>query len=167
MNKMIIESKSRQIQKLSKNSPNSSALLRRDSRDMRLLQSTALLVLTFSFVLANTPQTPDRDSETYTEHLSIRQTPSGHLLTTFTFTTLLPRSSYEDQLPSEFSSYTLFPSALGEIIKKDGVEEMSMTLNSGKWDYGRWGYEGDVGSGGEVWGYFGGGEERCVLFVKF
>jgi GPI-anchor transamidase subunit T len=96
-------------------------------------------------------------AEDYREYLTLRQTQDGKLIATFNFTIDLP----QDVSPTpEFATYTLFPSSLGEILRKDKVTEMHMTLNSGKWDYLKWGYEENVESGGEVWSWLAGDEER-------
>jgi hypothetical protein len=76
--------------------------------------------------------------EVFTELLTFRQTRDGKLTSTFNFTIDLPQEAFPT---AEFASYTLLPSSLGEILRKDGVTEIHMTLNSGKWDYLKWGYE--------------------------
>ena len=53
--------------------------------------------------------------------------------------------------------YTLFPLALGQILREYAVTELHMNLNAGKWDYSRWGWpeEVGVGTGAELWAYMG------------
>lgn len=55
--------------------------------------------------------------------------------------------------------YTLFPLALGQILREYAITELHLTLNAGKWDYDRWGYpdESSVGSGAELWAWMGDG----------
>ena len=49
--------------------------------------------------------------------------------------------------------YTLFPLALGQILRKHPVMELHLNLNAGRWDYGRWGHPNDlsIGTGAELW----------------
>ncbi|EIN14492.1 GPI transamidase component GPI16, partial [Punctularia strigosozonata HHB-11173 SS5] len=53
--------------------------------------------------------------------------------------------------------FTLFPLSLGQILKEFSVTEMHLSLNSGKWDYIKWGYpdavEEGVGTGAELWAW--------------
>jgi len=53
--------------------------------------------------------------------------------------------------------YTVFPLALGQILREYGVTELHLTLNSGNWNYDRWGYpeEKGVGTGAELWAWMG------------
>ena len=55
--------------------------------------------------------------------------------------------------------YTLFPLALGQILREYAVTELHLTLNAGKWNYDRWGYpdESGVGTGAELWAWMGEG----------
>jgi hypothetical protein len=55
--------------------------------------------------------------------------------------------------------YTLFPLALGQILREHAIPEFHLTINSGKWDYDRWGHPGEpgVGSGAELWAWMGDG----------
>jgi phosphatidylinositol glycan class T len=125
------------------------------------------ILLAFLPFLPKATATP---SETYSETLSIRQTPDGKVTTNFAFTTDLSLDSFPSYYPSspdgnsrDTAFYTLFPSSLGEILRKDAITEMHMSLNSGKWDYERWGYEEGVGTGGEVRSWIadlGDGEDR-------
>ncbi|KAH9165570.1 GPI transamidase component PIG-T [Lactarius sanguifluus] len=64
--------------------------------------------------------------------------------------------------------YTLFPLALGQILREHAIPEFHLTINSGKWDYDRWGHPGEpgVGSGAELWAWMGDGaavQTRCPL----
>lgn len=38
--------------------------------------------------------------------------------------------------------YTLFPLALGQILREYAITELHLTLNAGKWNYDDWGYPG-------------------------
>lgn len=53
--------------------------------------------------------------------------------------------------------YTVFPLALGQIIREYAVTELHFSLNAGKWDYSSWGHpdEPGVGSGAELWVWMG------------
>ena len=55
--------------------------------------------------------------------------------------------------------YTHFPLALGQILREHAIPEFHLTINSGKWDYDRWGHPGEpgVGSGAELWAWMGDG----------
>ncbi len=96
--------------------------------------------------------------ETFSEKLEIRPTPDGKIVTTFTFTMTTPLLS---------EHYTLFPMPLGQILRWTNIREMHLSLNSGNWDYNRWGYESDVGTGGELWTWVEGDVSRCVVVIFF
>lgn len=51
----------------------------------------------------------------------------------------------------------MFPLGLGQVLREYAVTEMHLSLNAGKWDYGRWGYPDDtaVASGAELWAWMG------------
>ncbi len=53
--------------------------------------------------------------------------------------------------------YTLFPLALGQILREYAITELHLTLNAGKWNYENWGYseEHGVGTGAELWAWMG------------
>ena len=55
--------------------------------------------------------------------------------------------------------YTVFPLALGQILREYAVSELHLTLNAGNWNYDRWGYpeEKGVGTGAELWAWLGEG----------
>jgi phosphatidylinositol glycan class T len=55
--------------------------------------------------------------------------------------------------------YTVFPLALGQILREYAVSELHLTLNAGNWNYDRWGYpeEKGVGTGAELWAWMGQG----------
>jgi hypothetical protein len=56
--------------------------------------------------------------------------------------------------------YSIFPLALGQILREHAIPEFHLTINSGKWDYDRWGHPGEpgVGSGAELWAWMGDGD---------
>jgi hypothetical protein len=58
--------------------------------------------------------------------------------------------------------YSIFPLALGQILREHAIPEFHLTINSGKWDYDRWGHPGEpgVGSGAELWAWMGDGAQR-------
>ena len=64
--------------------------------------------------------------------------------------------------------YSIFPLALGQILREHAIPEFHLTINSGKWDYDRWGHPGEpgVGSGAELWAWMGDGAETRCLFVS-
>ncbi len=53
--------------------------------------------------------------------------------------------------------YTLFPLALGQILREYAVTELHLSLNAGKWNYDAWGYpeEPGVSTGAELWVWMG------------
>ena len=55
--------------------------------------------------------------------------------------------------------YTVFPLALGQILREYAVSELHLTLNAGNWNYDRWGYpeEKGVSTGAELWAWMGQG----------
>ncbi|KAJ7747141.1 Gpi16 subunit GPI transamidase component [Mycena maculata] len=107
-------------------------------------------------------------SETFEEELTIRALPDGKVASRFSFSTLLegatPRNPQNLSAEDTSQHYTLFPLALGQILREYAVAEMHLTLNAGKWDYERWGYpdETDVGSGAELWAWMGDGAGATV-----
>ena len=66
---------------------------------------------------------------------------------------------YTDNLGFLAQHYTLFPLALGQILRQYAITEMHLTLNAGKWNYNLWGYpdEPGVGTGAELWAWMGDG----------
>ena len=111
----------------------------------------SLLLLGLSWLTARI------SAEQFREHLVLRSTPDGKVVSTFTFTTLL-EGSIDSQ--SDDVHYTLFPLSLGQVLRVHDVPEMHMTLNSGNWDYSRWGYEPNVEGGGDIWAWMGGDSQR-------
>lgn len=73
---------------------------------------------------------------------------------------------YINAHPLSAQHYTIFPLALGQILREYAVTELHLTLNAGNWNYDRWGYpdEPGVGTGAELWAWMGDGAHvRCVL----
>ena len=118
--------------------------------------------------------------ETFDEELTLRPLRDGKLAARFSFTTLLqgvaprdPSTLDRDDTCTCSTSvlrvhahtvhaaqhYTLFPLALGQILREYAVTELHLSLNAGRWDYDRWGYpdETGVGTGGELWAWMGDG----------
>ncbi|KAH9831441.1 Gpi16 subunit GPI transamidase component [Rhodofomes roseus] len=104
-----------------------------------------------------------RLSEEFNEELHLRPLPDGKLAARFSFSTLLkgatPRHPETLGVEDESQLYTLFPLALGQILREYAVTELHLTLNAGNWNYDRWGYpdEPGVGTGAELWAWMGEG----------
>ncbi|RPD56728.1 Gpi16 subunit GPI transamidase component [Lentinus tigrinus ALCF2SS1-7] len=100
-------------------------------------------------------------SEQFDEDLTIRPLRDGKLSARFSFSTLLkdatPRDPQQLSSDDEAQHYTLFPLALGQILREYAVTELHLTLNAGKWNYDAWGYpeEPGVGTGAELWAWMG------------
>ncbi|KAI8986119.1 Gpi16 subunit GPI transamidase component [Trametes punicea] len=100
-------------------------------------------------------------SELFEEDLTLRPLRDGKLEARFSFTTLLrgttPRDPQSLTGDDKAQHYTLFPLALGQILREHAVTELHLTLNNGKWDYDHWGYpdESGVGTGAELWAWMG------------
>lgn len=126
------------------------------------------------------------NAETFDEKLKIIPLQDGRVSTTFTFETLLkgvsprdPRTlnapdvctriycpiSDEADSASIAQHYTLFPLALGQILREYAVTELHLTLNAGSWNYEHWGYpeEKGVGTGAELWAWMGTGAPTRYL----
>jgi phosphatidylinositol glycan class T len=129
-----------------------------------------------------------KPAEEYREELTLRPLIDGKLAAHFSFSTLLrgaipraPSSLGIDDIctssqcagfyyltPGLFPAqhYSIFPLALGQILREHAIPEFHLTINSGKWDYDRWGHPGEpgVGSGAELWAWMGdGAQARCRL----
>ncbi|KAI0775576.1 Gpi16 subunit GPI transamidase component [Trametes elegans] len=100
-------------------------------------------------------------SELFEEDLTLRPLRDGKLAARFSFTTLLkgatPREPQTLSRDDEAQHYTLFPLALGQLLREHAVTELHLTLNAGKWNYDHWGYpdEPGVGTGAELWVWMG------------
>ncbi|CAK5270079.1 unnamed protein product [Mycena citricolor] len=90
-----------------------------------------------------------KSQDTFNESFTVRSLPDGKVSTRFSFAVTTKQG--------ESQHYTLFPLALGQILREYSVTELHLTLNAGKWDYQRWGYpdEQDVGTGAELWAWMG------------
>ncbi|EKM49853.1 uncharacterized protein PHACADRAFT_154478 [Phanerochaete carnosa HHB-10118-sp] len=101
--------------------------------------------------------------ETFSERLILSPNRDGTVTSSFAFTTLLrdaqPRDPAKLAEEDESQHYTLFPLALGQILRDNAITELHLTLNAGKWDYQNWGYpeEEGVGTGAELWAWMGEG----------
>jgi phosphatidylinositol glycan class T len=131
--------------------------------------------------------------EQFDERLAIKSLRDGKVASTFSFKTVLqgitprnPRTLGADDVCafiklviSRFDvdakrilaqHYTVFPLALGQILREYAVTELHLTLNAGNWNYDRWGRpeEPGVGTGAELWAWMGDGARiRCVLLITF
>ncbi|KAG6917167.1 hypothetical protein DXG01_003603 [Tephrocybe rancida] len=99
--------------------------------------------------------------EQFDEQLTIKSLRDGRVASKFAFTTILkdvsprdPRSLGTDDVSQH---YTVFPLALGQILREYAVTELHLSLNAGNWNYDRWGYpeENGVGTGAELWAWMG------------
>ncbi|KAG5642984.1 hypothetical protein DXG03_001800 [Asterophora parasitica] len=104
-----------------------------------------------------------RTDEQFDEELTVKSLRDGKVASKFSFKTLLrgqsprdPQSLGEDDVSQH---YTVFPLALGQILREYAVTELHLTLNAGNWNYDRWGYpeEPGVGTGAELWAWMGDG----------
>ncbi|KAF8509714.1 GPI transamidase component PIG-T [Hysterangium stoloniferum] len=108
------------------------------------------------------------NNEQFEEELHVRPLQDGRVYTNFVFKILLknavPRSANTLGSEDEAQHYTVFPLALGQIIREYAVTELHLSLNAGKWDYASWGYPDNpsVGSGAELWAWMGEGDEKRV-----
>ncbi|KAL1742694.1 GPI transamidase component PIG-T [Schizophyllum fasciatum] len=107
--------------------------------------------------------------ETFEEDLYVKALPDGKVLSEFTFKTLLrgatPRSPLQLGLDDdEPQHYTLFPLALGRILREYAVDELHLSLNAGHWQYERWGMpeEPNVGTGAELWAWLAAEDARVL-----
>ncbi|KAI0691254.1 Gpi16 subunit GPI transamidase component [Cerioporus squamosus] len=100
-------------------------------------------------------------NEQFDEDLTLHPLRDGKLSARFSFSTILkdatPRDPRQLSGDDEAQHYTLFPLALGQILREYAVTELHLTLNAGKWNYDAWGYpdEPGVGTGAELWVWMG------------
>ncbi|KAK0460070.1 GPI transamidase component PIG-T [Desarmillaria tabescens] len=108
------------------------------------------------------------ENEEFREQVSLQTLQDGRVASTFSFNILLkdgtprePRTLFFDD---ESQHYSLFPLALGQILREYAVTELHLTLNAGKWNYDSWGYpkERDVGTGAELWAWMAGGGPTTI-----
>ncbi|KAI0068973.1 Gpi16 subunit GPI transamidase component [Artomyces pyxidatus] len=122
----------------------------------------------FSLILVQCSLSAAHSGEEYHEELKLRPLPDGKLAARFAFTTLLkgaiPRAPTNLTVNDESQHYTLFPLAMGQLLREYAITELHLTLNAGKWDYDRWGYpeEPGVGSGAELWTWMGDGAPTSI-----
>ncbi|KIP02943.1 hypothetical protein PHLGIDRAFT_130443 [Phlebiopsis gigantea 11061_1 CR5-6] len=97
--------------------------------------------------------------ERFYEQLVLKPNHDGTVTSSFSFTTLIkdgrPRDPRTLGKEDESQHYTLFPLALGQILRDNAITELHLSLNAGKWDYLNWGYpeEDGVGTGAELWAW--------------
>lgn len=126
--------------------------------------------------------------EYFSEQLTMKSLRDGKVASRFSFKTTLqdasprdPQTLGADDVGAFFDvhiqidakhilaqHYTMFPLALGQILREYAVTELHLTLNAGNWNYDRWGYpdESGVGTGAELWAWMGDGAQvRCVPTV--
>ncbi|KAH9961840.1 GPI transamidase component PIG-T [Russula compacta] len=107
-------------------------------------------------------------AEEYREELTLRPLIDGKVAAHFSFSTLLrgavPRAPSSLGTDDTSQHYSLFPLALGQILREHAISEFHLTINSGKWDYDRWGHPGEpgVGSGAELWAWMGDGAQTSI-----
>ncbi|KAF8259404.1 GPI transamidase component PIG-T [Lactarius quietus] len=97
------------------------------------------------------------------EELTLRPLVDGKLSAHFSFSTVLPGAVPRD--PSSLGTddastlYALSASTRPDPRREHAIPEFHLTINSGKWDYDRWGHPGEpgVGSGAELWAWMGDG----------
>ncbi|KAF8073389.1 GPI transamidase component PIG-T [Lyophyllum atratum] len=106
--------------------------------------------------------------EKFDEQLTIKSLRDGKVVSKFSFKTVLqgasprdPRSLGADDVSQH---YTVFPLALGQILREYAVTELHLSLNAGNWNYDRWGYpeEPGVGTGAELWAWMGDGAQLSI-----
>ncbi|KAG6836173.1 hypothetical protein H0H93_010654 [Arthromyces matolae] len=109
--------------------------------------------------------------EPFDEHLTLESLRDGKVFSKFSFTTLLkgvsprdPRSLGNEDIAYKDQHYTVFPLALGQILREYAVTELHLSLNAGKWNYDRWGQpeESGVGTGAELWTWMGEGGQSSI-----
>ena len=61
--------------------------------------------------------------------------------------------------------YTLFPLALGQILREYAITELHLNLNAGQWQYDRWGppSQPSVAPGAELWAWMGEGGPKTYV----
>ncbi|KAK0185635.1 Gpi16 subunit GPI transamidase component [Armillaria mellea] len=107
-------------------------------------------------------------NEEFREQVSLQTLQDGRVASTFSFNILLkdatPREPRTLIFDDESQHYSLFPLALGQILREYAVTELHLTLNAGKWNYDSWGYpkERDVGTGAELWAWMADGGPTTV-----
>ncbi|KAI0248272.1 GPI transamidase component PIG-T [Lactifluus subvellereus] len=109
-----------------------------------------------------------KTAEDYREELTLRPLIDGKLAAHFSFSILLrgaiPRAPSSLGTDDMSQHYSIFPLALGQILREHAIPEFHLTINSGRWDYDRWGHPGEpgVGSGAELWAWMGDGAQASI-----
>ncbi|KAK0492227.1 Gpi16 subunit GPI transamidase component [Armillaria luteobubalina] len=107
-------------------------------------------------------------NEEFNEQVSLQTLQDGRVASTFSFNILLkdatPREPRTLIFDDESQHYSLFPLALGQILREYAVTELHLTLNAGKWNYDSWGYpkERDVGTGAALWAWMADGGPTTI-----
>ncbi|KAK0473320.1 GPI transamidase component PIG-T [Armillaria luteobubalina] len=107
-------------------------------------------------------------NEEFNEQVSLQTLQDGRVASTFSFNILLkdatPREPRTLIFDDESQHYSLFPLALGQILREYAVTELHLTLNAGKWNYDSWGYpkERDVGTGATLWAWMADGGPTTI-----
>ncbi|TFK48825.1 Gpi16 subunit, GPI transamidase component [Heliocybe sulcata] len=120
-----------------------------------------LLLYVLGTVASSTP-------ETFHEELTLRPLRDGKVISRFSFSTLLggaiPRNPDVLDAGNTPQHYSLFPLGLGQVLREYAATELHLSLNSGKWEYDRWGYpdEQEVGTGAQLWAWIGDGGQATV-----
>ncbi|EJC98354.1 GPI transamidase component GPI16 [Fomitiporia mediterranea MF3/22] len=121
-----------------------------------------LLFTSLSFLCSNAAK------ESFNETLTVRPLRDGRVAARFLFTitqaTSVPREPttlLDEDTPQH---YSLLPLSLGQVLREYAVTEAHLSLNAGKWDYGRWGDPEDeaVASGAELWAWMGDSDQMSV-----
>ncbi|KAI0345537.1 Gpi16 subunit GPI transamidase component [Trametopsis cervina] len=126
----------------------------------------AALKYTLILLLAQAYAIPIQES--FQEQLTLRPHRDGTVLGHFAFTTVLkgatPRLPQDQNNEDYAQHYTLFPLALGQVLREYAVTELHLSLNAGKWNYENWGYpeEDGVGTGAELWAWMSEGPISTV-----
>ncbi|KAI0812301.1 Gpi16 subunit GPI transamidase component [Irpex lacteus] len=124
--------------------------------------------LIYSFLLLGAHVFAVHAQELFQEQLTLRPHRDGTVLGHFAFQTILkgaaPRNPEATHVEDDSQHYTLFPLALGQVLREYAVTELHLTLNAGKWNYDSWGYpeEDGVATGAELWAWMAEGADGSV-----
>lgn len=129
---------------------------------------TLCLLSVISPSLSTSTSNPTKSE--FHESLLLRPLPDGRLHASFSFQlSSISNSSIDDSHPLTSQHFTLLPRQLIQIARSRNVKDLHLSLNTGKWDYERWGWptvqvdreggrrlgrqmgEENVGSGAEMW----------------
>lgn len=91
----------------------------------------------------------------FDEHLTLRPLADGRLHTLFSFVLQSGQDEVGDSKDSAtIPIYSTVPRSLIHLARASNAQEIHLAINSGRWDYQRWGEAGAeemVGTGAEVW----------------